>query len=239
MNAASDKTPVLVVDDEPPIRRLLRTSLTAEGFEVLEAETGEKAMALIGSAKPEIVILDLGLPDFDGVDVIRRIRTAGLKIPIIVLSSRSGERQKVEALELGADDYVTKPFGIAELVARMRTALRHRFQEQGGEPLFKSGSLSVDLVRRIVLVNDVEIKLSPKEYEILRLLVLHAGKVLTHRFLMQEVWGAACDVQYLRIYVRQLRQKIETEPEAPAHILTETGVGYRLRVQEGPAEGRT
>jgi len=233
MAAAGDKTRVLVIDDEPPIRCLLRTSLTAEGFEVLEAETAEKSLALIGSAKPDLAILDLGLPDLDGLDVIRALRAGGSKMPIIVLSSRSGERGKVEALDLGADDYVTKPFGIAELVARIRTALRHRFQEQGSEPVFKSGGLSVDLVRRIVAVKGEEVKLSPKEYDILRLLVIHAGKVLTHRFLMQEVWGPSCDVQYLRIYVRQLRQKIETDPESPAHILTETGVGYRLRVQDG------
>ncbi len=166
------------------------------------------------------------------------VRGSGSKMPIIVLSSRAGERGKVEALDLGADDYVTKPFGIAELVARIRTALRHRYQAQGGEPLFKSGGLTADLVRRIVTVRGLEVKLSPKEYDILRLLVLHAGKVLTHRFLMQEVWGAACDVQYLRIYVRQLRQKIETDPECPAHILTETGVGYRLRVQDEPLPAR-
>ncbi|MGO9486913.1 MAG: response regulator [Rhodomicrobium sp.] len=233
MAAASDKTRVLVIDDEPPIRRLLRTSLAAEGFEVLEAPNAEKALALIGSAKPDIAILDLGLPDLDGLDVIRGVRDAGSKMPIIVLSSRAGERGKVEALDLGADDYVTKPFGIAELVARIRTALRHRFHEQGSEPVFKSGDLCVDLVRRFVTVKDEEVKLSPKEYDILRLLVLHAGKVLTHRFLMQEVWGPACDVQYLRIYVRQLRQKIETGADSPPHILTETGVGYRLRVQEG------
>lgn len=235
MGAASDKTRVLVIDDEPPIRRLLRTSLSAEGFEVIEAESAGKALALAASAKPDVAILDLGLPDLDGLDVIRRVRASGLKMPIIVLSSRAGERGKVEALDLGADDYVTKPFGIAELVARIRTALRHRFQEQGSEPVFKSGDLAVDLVRRAVTVRGEEVKLSPKEYEILRLLVLHAGKVLTHRFLMQEVWGPSCDVQYLRIYVRQLRQKIEKEPESPAHILTETGVGYRLRVQDdGP-----
>jgi two-component system KDP operon response regulator KdpE len=238
MATASDKTPILVVDDEPPIRRLLRTSLTAEGFEVLEADTAEKALALIASGGPEIAILDLGLPDLDGLDVIRRVRASGSKLPIIVLSSRGEERGKVEALDLGADDYVTKPFGIAELVARIRTALRHRFFEQGSEPIFKSGDLSADLVRRVVTVKGEEVKLSPKEYDILRLLVLHAGKVLTHRFLMQEVWGAACDVQYLRIYVRQLRQKIETDPEYPTHILTETGVGYRLRVQDAPQKGR-
>jgi len=232
MPAGGDKTRILVIDDEPPIRRLLRTSLGAEGFEVLEAETAAKALGLIASARPDLAILDLGLPDLDGLDVIRKLRAEGEKIPIIVLSSRSGEHGKVEALDLGADDYVTKPFGIAELVARIRTALRHRFQQEGSEPLFRSGGLGVDLVRRIVTVDGEEVKLSPKEYDILRLLVLHAGKVLTHRFLMQEVWGPACDVQYLRIYVRQLRQKIETEPEKPAHILTETGVGYRLRVTE-------
>ena len=227
----SDRTPLLVVDDEPPIRRLLRTSLGAEGFEVIEADSAEKALTAIEARKPEIVILDLGLPDQDGLDVIRRIRRSGSKLPIVVLSSRGDERGKVEALELGADDYVTKPFGIAELVARIRTALRHRFQEQGGEPLFKSGPLQMDLVRRVVTVNGEEVKLSPKEYDILRLLVLHAGKVLTHRFIMQQVWGAASDVQYLRIYVRQLRQKIEKDPERPSLIMTETGVGYRLRVQ--------
>ena len=232
MTGTGDRTPLLVVDDEPPIRRLLRTSLKAEGFEVLEAESAKTALAAIEAEKPEIVILDLGLPDLDGLDVIRRIREGGSKLPIVVLSSRGDERGKVEALELGADDYVTKPFGIAELVARIRTALRHRFQEQGGEPLFRSGPLHVDLVRRTVTVNGVEVKLSPKEYDILRLLVLHAGKVLTHRFIMQQVWGVAGDVQYLRIYVRQLRQKIEADPERPVLIMTETGVGYRLRVQD-------
>jgi two-component system, OmpR family, KDP operon response regulator KdpE len=235
---ARDKTPILVVDDEPAIRRLLRTSLTAEGFEVIEADTAQKALELAASGKAEILILDLGLPDLDGLDVIRRLRASGSKLPIIVLSSRGDERGKVEALDLGADDYVTKPFGIAELVARIRTALRHRFQEQGSEPVFQSGDLTCDLVRRVVTVRGEEVKLSPKEYGILRLLVLHAGKVLTHRFLMQEVWGPACDVQYLRIYVRQLRQKIEADPEYPSHILTETGVGYRLRVHENAAAAK-
>ncbi|HZV22117.1 MAG TPA: response regulator transcription factor [Hyphomicrobiales bacterium] len=227
---SSDKTKILVVDDEPPIRRLLRTSLAVEGFEVLEAGNASEALAALGEKKPEAIILDLGLPDMDGLELIKRIREDGSKLPIVVLSSRGDERGKVHALDLGADDYVTKPFGIAELVARVRTALRHRFQQQGSEPVFRSGGLSVDLVRRIVSVNGAEVRLSPKEYDILRLLVLHAGKVLTHRFLMQEVWGAACDVQYLRIYVRQLRQKIEANPERPGHIITETGVGYRLKV---------
>jgi two-component system KDP operon response regulator KdpE len=223
------EVPVLVVDDEPPIRRLLRTSLRAQGYHVIEAETGRAALDVIKNERLEIVILDLGLPDLNGIEVIRRLRTSGSKIPIIVLSSRGDERGKVEALDLGADDYVTKPFGMAELVARIRTALRHRLQLQGAEPVFVSGDLTVDLTRRIVTVRGTEVKLSPKEWDILRLLVLHAGKVLTHRMIMQEVWGPTVDVQYLRIYVRQLRQKLEVLPEQPYHILTETGVGYRLR----------
>ena len=229
MTASADRTPLLIVDDEPPIRRLLRTSLGTEGFDIVEADTAEAAFAALKSSKPEVLILDLGLPDRDGLDVIRRIRAKGSKIPIIVLSSRGDERCKVEALNLGADDYVTKPFGIAELVARIRTALRHRFQEQGSEPVLRSGELALDLVHRVVTVRGDEVKLTPKEYDILRVLALHAGKVLTHRFLMEQVWGAASDVQYLRIYVRQLRQKIEDDPERPTYIITETGVGYRLK----------
>ncbi len=227
--SAANETPVLVVDDEPPIRRLLRTSLSANGFHVLEAANGRDGLAAIEAQKPEIIVLDLGLPDIDGLDIIRTLRAGGNRTPIIVLSSRGEERIKVEALDAGADDYVTKPFGIAELIARIRAALRHRLQVQGAEPVFESGGLRVDLVRRIATVDGVEVKLSPKEYDILRLLVLHAGKVLTHRFLMNEVWGSVGDVQYLRIYVRQLRAKIEARPEQPQHILTETGVGYRLQ----------
>jgi two-component system KDP operon response regulator KdpE len=225
----ADRTPVLVVEDEPSIRRLLRTALTANGFHVLESANGQDAFAEIAAAKPELILLDLGLPDMDGLDIIRRLRSEGDRTPIVVLSSRGEEAVKVDALDLGADDYVTKPFGIAELIARIRTALRHRLQVQGAEPVFKSGALSVDLVRRRVEMGGAEVKLSPKEYDILRLLVLHAGKVLTHRFIMNEVWGAAGDVQYLRIYVRQLRAKIEARPEQPEHLLTETGVGYRLQ----------
>jgi two-component system KDP operon response regulator KdpE len=224
--------PVLVVDDEAPMRRLLRTSLGVQGYLVLEAATGAAALEAVARERPDVVLLDLGLPDMDGVEVIRRLRAAGSKVPVVVLSSRGEERGKVEALDLGADDYVTKPFGMAELVARLRAALRHRVQEQGGEPAFASGDLAVDLVHRRVAVRGEEVRLSPKEYDILRLLVLHAGKVVTHRMLMREVWGAAGDVQYLRIYVRQLRQKIEADPERPRHILTETGVGYRLRAGE-------
>ena len=227
--SGGEKIPLLVIEDEPAIRRLLRTSLGANGFHVIEAATGHDGIAEIVSQKPEVVLLDLGLPDMDGLAIIEKMRSGGDKTPIIVLSSRGEERAKVAALEAGADDYVTKPFGIAELIARIRTALRHRVQVQGAEPVFESGNLRVDLVRRLVMVDSAEVKLSPKEYDILRQLVLHAGKVLTHRFLMSEVWGAAGDVQYLRIYVRQLRAKIEARPEQPEHILTETGVGYRLQ----------
>jgi two-component system, OmpR family, KDP operon response regulator KdpE len=225
----ADKVPVLVIEDEPPIRRLLRTALNANGFQVLEAGSGGEGFAEIEAAKPDLIILDLGLPDMDGLDIIRMLRGRGDSTPIIVLSSRGEEGVKVEALNLGADDYVTKPFGIAELIARIRTALRHRLAVQGAEPVFESGTLRVDLVRRRVEIGGAEVKLSPKEYDILRLLVLHAGKVLTHRFIMNEIWGAGGDVQYLRIYVRQLRAKIEARPEQPEHILTETGVGYRLQ----------
>lgn len=220
---------VLVVDDEPAIRRLLKTSLAAAGYDVVEAATGEEGWAVFNRMKPDLVLLDLGLPDIDGKEVIRRIRGAGL-VPIIVLSIRNDERGKVEALDLGADDYLAKPFGMDELNARLRAALRHRLQQQGEPPLFKSGDLTVDLVRRHVAVGGGEVKLSPKEYDLLRLLVTHAGKVLTHQFIMREVWGGATDVQYLRIYIRQLRQKLESDPERPSLILTETGVGYRLKL---------
>lgn len=221
---------ILVVDDEPAIRRLLRTSLSSQGFQVLEAADGKHALAEIERSQPDLVILDLGLPDISGLDLIRIVRAGGSAIPILVLSSRADETGKVEALDLGADDYVTKPFGTGELFARVRAALRHRLLQQGEQPIFQSGNLSVDLVRRIVRVEGAEVKLSPKEYDILRLLVAHAGKVLTHRMLMSNVWGGETDVQYLRIYIRQLRQKIEADPEQPQHILTETGVGYRLKL---------
>ena len=226
----ADPVTILIVDDEPPIRRLLRTSLTAQGYRVVEAETAAAALAEIRDHEPDVVILDLGLPDSDGLTVIETVRRTAA-VPIIVLSSRGDESGKVAALDLGADDYLTKPFGMAELVARIRAALRHRLQVEGAEAIFRSGDLTVDLVRRIVRVRDEETKLSPKEYDILRQLVLHAGKVLTHKHLLREVWGpATADVQYLRIYVRQLRQKLEADPERPRLIITEPGVGYRLIV---------
>lgn len=222
---------ILIVDDEPPIRRLLRTSLSSQGFHVTEAASGEAALTEVEQSRPDLVVLDLGLPDIDGLQVIRTLRDSGSSVPILVLSSRADEKGKVEALDLGADDYVTKPFGTAELFARIRAALRHRLQQQGEPPIFRSGDLEVDLVRRIVRVRGEEMKLTPKEYDILRMLVAHAGKVLTHRMLMNEVWGGETDVQYLRIYIRQIRQKIEADPEQPRHILTETGIGYRLNME--------
>lgn len=229
MNSAS-AAKILIVDDEPPIRRLLRTSLGAQGFVIIEAATGAEGLAAAAEARPDLVILDLGLPDMQGLEIIRDLREGGASVPVLVLSSRSDEAGKVEALDLGADDYVTKPFGTDELLARIRAALRHRLQQQGETPVFSSGDLSVDLVRRIVRVRGEEVRLSPKEYDILRMLVAHAGKVLTHRMLLNEVWGGETDVQYLRIYIRQVRQKIEADPERPRHIITETGVGYRLRL---------
>ena len=226
----SDRATVLVIDDEPPIRRLLRTTLAVQDYRVIEAADGREGLSLLRHERPDVLVLDLGLPDIDGLELIRIIR-AESPVPIVVLSSREDERGKVEALDLGADDYVTKPFGMEELVARLRAALRHRLQQQGGRPLFHSGDLTVDLVRRIVTVRGEEVKLSPKEYDLLQQFVLHAGKVLTHRHLLREVWKdeTGGDVQYLRVYVRQLRQKIETDPERPTHILTEPGVGYRLQ----------
>jgi two-component system KDP operon response regulator KdpE len=222
---------VLVVDDEPPIRKLLRMGLTAQGYQTLEAANGKAALDLLKET-PDLIILDLGLPDTLGHDLLRTIRARNEGVPIIVLSSRGDEASKVQALDLGADDYVTKPFGMDELLARMRAALRHQLQTHGERPVFRVGDLSVDLVRRIVRLGTKGVKLSPKEYDLLRVLVQHAGKVLTHKFLLGELWDDLTDAQYLRVYVRQLRQKIETDPEQPQFILTETGIGYRLRAPD-------
>lgn len=229
MTAAAIK--VLVVDDEPPIRKLLRMGLRSRGYEVLEAPNGKVALDLLES-EPDLVILDLGLPDVQGLDLLRTIRQRHEALPVVVLSSRDDEAGKVAALDLGADDYVTKPFGMDELLARMRTALRHQLQVQGERPVFRVDDLSVDLIRRHVRLGDKEINLSPKEYDLLRLLVQHAGKVLTHNYMLRNLWDELADVQYLRVYVRQLRQKIEPEPERPHYLLTETGVGYRLRAPD-------
>lgn len=219
---------ILVVDDEPPIRKLLRMGLGAQGYAVIEAGNAKFALEELKAEKPDLILLDLGLPDISGNDLLARWRDEGLDLPVVVLSSRTDEAGIVKALELGADDYVTKPFGMNELAARIRVALRHRLQQQGERPVFVTGGLSVDLVKRIVKVDGVEVKLSPKEYDILRLLVQHAGKVLTHHYLLEQVWEGTTDVQYLRVYVRQLRQKIEQTPDQPRYITTETGVGYRL-----------
>jgi two-component system KDP operon response regulator KdpE len=205
--------------------------LSTQGYEILEAGNGKASLQLLAQ-KPDLVILDLGLPDMQGLDLLRMIRARDENVSIVVLSSRGDEAGKVQALDLGADDYITKPFGMDELLARMRAALRHQLQTHGERPIFRVGDLSVDLVRRIVKVRDKEVKLSPKEYELLRVLVQHAGKVLTHRFLLGELWDDLTDAQYLRVYVRQLRQKIEADPERPQYILTETGIGYRLRAPD-------
>jgi two-component system KDP operon response regulator KdpE len=205
--------------------------LTSQGYDVLDAPNGKTALELL-ARKPDLVILDLGLPDVDGLELLRTMRHRQENLPIVVLSSRGDEAGKVAALDLGADDYVTTPFGMDELFARMRAALRHQLQVHGERPVFQVGDLSVDLVRRIVKLSDNEVKLSPKEYELLRLLVQHAGKVLTHRFLLQQLWDEPTDTQYLRVYVRQLRRKIETDPERPQYLLTETGIGYRLRAPD-------
>ena len=229
MSAAPLK--ILVVDDEPPIRKLLRMGLSTQGYEVLEAPNGKASLELLAQ-NPDLIILDLGLPDIQGLDLLRMIRARNEGVPIVVLSSRGDEVGKVQALDLGADDYITKPFGMDELLARLRAALRHQLQAHGERPIFHAGDLSVDLVRRIVKVGDKEVKLSPKEYDLLRVLVQHAGKVLTHRFLLGELWDDLTDAQYLRVYVRQLRQKLEADPERPHYILTETGIGYRLRAPD-------
>jgi two-component system, OmpR family, KDP operon response regulator KdpE len=222
---------VLVIDDELPIRKLLRIGLGTQGYKVLEASNGRSALHLL-SQNPDLIILDLGLPDTEGLELLRRIRAYNHSLPILVLSGRGEENCKVEALDLGAYDYVTKPFSMNELLARMRTARRHQLQVGGERSVFRSGNLSVDLVRHVVKVGAAEIKLTPKAYELLRMLVQHAGKVLTHRVLLRELWSGNPDPNYLRVYVRYLRQKIEINPRRPEYVLTENGVGYRLRQSE-------
>lgn len=229
----SSRPTILIVDDEPPIRRFLRSSLSAQDFEVLEADTGAAALEIIRAESPALAILDLGLPDIDGIELLRQMRQI-TEMPIIVLSVRDDERGKVQALDLGASDYVTKPFGTEELSARVRAALRHRLLEQGERPIFHLKALEVDLVRRTVTRHGERIRLTPKEYELLRHLIMHAGKVLTHKHLLREVWGPAHveDNDYLRSYIRMLRNKIEDDPARPELVLTEPGVGYRLNVFE-------
>ncbi len=222
---------ILVVDDEPQIRRLLRVSLTAHQYQVSEAISGKEALAAAASESPDLMLLDLGLPDEDGLAVIRQLREWS-HLPVIVLSVRSHEKDKISALDLGANDYVDKPFSMGELLARIRAALRQKIQSEGLEPVFHCGALTIDFTKRQVAVGGQEIKLTPKEYDLLRVLAVKAGRVLTHSQLLREVWGEEYrdDTQYLRVYIGQLRQKIEENPSLPQYILTESGVGYRMRV---------
>ena len=220
---------VLIVDDEPQIQRFLRTALRASDYDVIEAATAREALKLIVGSAPDAVLLDLGLPDMDGMDLIREVR-AWSKVPIIVLSARDRELDKVAALDLGADDYVEKPFGIGELLARLRAALRHKALGSGEESRVEIGGLVIDMLNRLVTLDAVEVRLTPKEYELLALLARHPGRVVTHRQLLAGVWGPAHvdDTQYLRVFIGQLRAKIETDPAAPRILKTEPGVGYRL-----------
>jgi two-component system KDP operon response regulator KdpE len=224
---------ILVVDDEPQIRRFLRLGLEGHGYAVHEATTAEAALRAAAAAPPELVVLDLGLPDREGFAVLERLREWS-RAPVIVLSVRSREAEKVRALELGADDYVVKPFGMPELLARIRAALRRAADTAEPVPEFRVGGLEVDLVRRLVRVEGAEVHLSPKQYRLLQTLVAHAGKVVTHRQLLGAIWGAAHadDVQYLRVFVKKLRARIEADPARPAYLLTELGVGYRLRTPD-------
>jgi len=224
---------ILVVDDEPAIRRFLNSALTADGYSVTQAEDGRTALAAIQRDKPDLLIIDLGLPDLDGQDLIREVRGAS-DVPIIILSVRDDEAGKVSALDNGADDYVVKPFGVDELLARVRAALRHRIQQQGHDPIIRCGHLEIDLARRLVRCRGDSLKLSKKEFDLLRTLAEHAGKVVTHQQLLVRVWGEAHrhDNEYLRVYVRQLRAKIEADPHQPAYLLTEPGVGYRLKFDD-------
>jgi two-component system, OmpR family, KDP operon response regulator KdpE len=222
---------VLVVDDEPAIRRFLRASLAAHGYAIFEAGDGQSALSAVSADRPDLVILDLGLPDLDGIQVTRLLRE-WTRIPIIILSVRGQEADKIAALDAGADDYVTKPFGAGELLARMRVALR-RAGQSGVEPVFSSDDLTVDLTRRVVTVAGREVQLTPTEYDLLRVLVTNAGKVLTHRQLLREVWGMGYEqeMHMLRVNISNLRRKIEPDPSRPHYIVTEPGVGYRLRAR--------
>jgi two-component system KDP operon response regulator KdpE len=226
----SDARPViLVVDDEPDLRRLLRTSLGTEGYRVVESASGPRGAIDAGTHKPDVAVIDLGLPGMSGIEVIRRIRQwSGM--PIIVLSARIQEQSKVEALDAGADDYVTKPFATAELLARIRVALRHRVRSASGSMLVEWQGVTMDLGKRTAVRDGADVHLTPTEFRLLSLLASHLGMVVTHRQLLQDVWGPTHggDTHYLRIYMRQLREKLEDDPSRPRHLLTETGVGYRL-----------
>jgi two-component system, OmpR family, KDP operon response regulator KdpE len=225
---------ILLVEDEPEIRRFLRASLGAEGYRVVESTTGKRGTIDAGTHKPDLAIVDLGLPDLDGIEVIRRIR-GWSPMPIVVLSARVHERSKIEALDAGADDYVTKPFGVGELFARVRVALRHRARARSGEKALLLDKTSIDLDKRIAVRDGAEIHLTPLEFRLITCLAKHLGMVVTQRQLLTEVWGPthAQDTHYLRIYMKQLRDKLEPDPVRPRYLLTETGVGYRLLADEG------
>ena len=220
----------LIVDDERAIRRFLRASLASHGYQVFEAETGQSALATAVECRPDLVILDLGLPDMDGTEVTRQLREWS-QVPIIILSVRDQESDKISALDAGADDYLTKPFGVGELMARIRVALRHAVPAVEEEPVFEMDGLRVDLARRQVVLNGAAVELTPTEYDILRVLVQHAGRVLTHRQILREVWGAPYEAEthLLRVNMSNLRRKIEPDPNQPHFIVTEPGVGYRLK----------
>ena len=223
---------ILVIDDERPIRRLLKTALTAHGYVISESSNGQEGLAAIAEDHPDLVILDLGLPDIDGVEVTGRVRE-WTNVPIIILSVRENETDKIKALDMGADDYLTKPFGIGELVARIRVCLRRSIQPNT-EPIFLLGPIKVDFVRRQVTLNNAEILLTPTEYELFRILVQNAGRVITHRQLLKQVWGAGYEAEthILRVNISNLRRKIEPDPAQPRYILTEPGVGYRLKYDD-------
>ena len=229
----SDPAPVILcIEDDPQIRRFLRAGLGSQGFEFLEAESGQQGISQAAARNPDLIILDLGLPDVEGVEVVRRLREWA-SLPILVLSARTLEAEKIAALDAGADDYLTKPFGMGELLARIRVALRHAASGADGGSVFSVANLKVDLARRQVLLDDRPVHLTPLEYRLLATLVKHAGLVLTHRQLLKEVWGPghADDSHYLRIYMAQLRHKLEVDPAQPRFLLTEVGVGYRLAVE--------
>ena len=221
---------VLVVEDEPQVMRFLRTTLPSHGYRVVEAATGQQALMQASTRRPDLILLDLGLPDVDGVEVTRRVREWAAT-PIVVLSARDQEGDKIEALDAGADDYLTKPFGVGELLARMRVALRHTSRGEDGDSVFETGDLKVDLGARRVFLGAEEVRLTRTEYNLLATLVKHAGKVVTHRQLLREVWGPGSVDQshYVRVYMGQLRHKLEKEPARPRYLVTETGVGYRLK----------
>jgi two-component system KDP operon response regulator KdpE len=224
----SDGARILIIDDEKQIRRMLKTALTGFGYDIAEASSGQEGLNQTTMFHPDLIILDLGLPDLDGVEVVRRLRE-WTEVPIIILSVREQENDKIKAFDAGADDYVTKPFGMGELLARIRVALRHAAKTED-EPVLTFGELTVDLARRRVILRGEELKLTPTEYEILKHLALHAGKVVTHRQLLKAIWGPNYqdETHYRRIYIGQLRRKIEADPSQPSYIVTESGVGYRL-----------